>query len=268
MSAYDYAGNIERFTGFAGIYDDNRPSPPLILGEILPRIARVATPLLVVDLGCGTGLSTRFWADKAAQVIGIEPTDSMRDYAQSFALTNVSYRKGFSHDTGLDAHCAQIVTASQALHWMEPEGTFAEVARILMPGGVFAAYDYDWPPVTGIWEVDQAYETCMEVSRVLEISHGIADEVRRWDKASHLQRMEESGRFRYTREMVVHHIDQGNASRLLGLLSSQGHISSLRKLGVSDEELGVADFEKVVREHLGVEESEWVWSSRVRFGIV
>jgi SAM-dependent methyltransferase len=38
-----------------------------------------------------------------------------------------------------------LVTCSQSLHWMEPEPTFAEVARILRRGGVFAAYDYDWP---------------------------------------------------------------------------------------------------------------------------
>lgn len=32
-------------------------------------------------------------------------------------------------------------TVAQALHWMEPASTLAEVARILRPGGVFAAYD-------------------------------------------------------------------------------------------------------------------------------
>ncbi len=267
MSAYDYSGNIERFTGFAGIYDDNRPSPPAILGELLPRIARVEVPSLVVDLGCGTGLSTRFWADKAAKVIGIEPTASMRDHAQSSAFSNVEYREGFSHDTKLESHCAQIVTASQALHWMEPEGTFAEVSRILVPGGVFAAYDYDWPPVTGIWQVDQAYEICMTACRALETSHGIGQQVRRWDKSCHLQRMTDSGHFRYTREIVAHHIDRGNASRLLGLVTSQGHVSSLRKLGLSDDELGITRLAEVVHDHLGEEEKDWAWSSRVRLGI-
>ncbi len=41
---------------------------------------------------------------------------------------------------------AGIVTCAQSFHWMEPESTFIEVARILRPGGVFAAYDYDRPP--------------------------------------------------------------------------------------------------------------------------
>jgi len=45
--------------------------------------------------------------------------------------------------TDLPDGCADIVTCSQSLHWMVPESTFAEVARILRPGGVFATYDYD-----------------------------------------------------------------------------------------------------------------------------
>ena len=69
----------------------------------------------------------------------------------------VEYREAFAQETGLDDGCADIVTCSQSLHWMEPEPTFAEAARILRPGGVFAAYDYDWPPVVDP-ELDEAYE--------------------------------------------------------------------------------------------------------------
>ena len=54
----------------------------------------------------------------------------------------------FYHPLGASTHAhasADIVTCSQSFHWMEPEPTLAEIARILRPGGVFAAYDYDWP---------------------------------------------------------------------------------------------------------------------------
>jgi SAM-dependent methyltransferase len=40
---------------------------------------------------------------------------------------------------------------------MEPEPTLAEAARILRPGGIFAAYDYDWPPIVH-WQVEAAFE--------------------------------------------------------------------------------------------------------------
>jgi predicted TPR repeat methyltransferase len=56
----------------------------------------------VVDLGSGTGLPTRYWSDKAKQIIGIEPTDDMRRQVQALTqVKNISYRDGISHQTGL-----------------------------------------------------------------------------------------------------------------------------------------------------------------------
>ena len=100
-SSTDFKGNIERFSGFADLYDRYRPAPPTILAEILTRLAGGTFPHCVVDLGSGTGLSTRYWADKARQVIGIEPTADMRRQAEAqTTASNVSYREGFSHQTG------------------------------------------------------------------------------------------------------------------------------------------------------------------------
>ncbi len=123
---------------------------------------------------------------------------------------------------GLPDACADIVTCSQALHWMEPTGTFREVARILHAGGVFAAYDYDWPPVTTSPEVDALYTECMATSRRIEKERGVSEGVRHWSKDGHLARLHESGMFSYVRECTLHHIDTGNAARLVGLLLSQG----------------------------------------------
>lgn len=37
----DFAANIERFTGFAELYDRYRPHPPTILLDLLTRLANV-----------------------------------------------------------------------------------------------------------------------------------------------------------------------------------------------------------------------------------
>lgn len=269
MSAVDFSGNIARFTGFAAAYDEFRPAPPAVLAELLTALARVTRPALVVDLGCGTGLSTRYWADKADRVIGIEPTESM--HAQATAVTaqsNVSYREGFSHDNGLPDACADIVTCSQALHWMDPLPTFQEVRRILRPGGVFAAYDYDWPPATGFWEVDAAFESCQQRGRALEKRLGVSEGVLQWSKEAHLARMRESGAFRHTREVVAHHHEPGNAERLVGVLCSQGWVRSLLKAGISETDIGINEVREVAGRLLGSEPRSWHWSSRIRLGIV
>ena len=64
---------IQRFSGFADIYNQFRPSPPDELSNLLTQFAGMEAPELAVDLGCGTGLSTRYWAGRARRVIGIEP---------------------------------------------------------------------------------------------------------------------------------------------------------------------------------------------------
>ena len=115
-------------------------------------------PRLVVDLGSGTGLSTRVWADRADEVVGVEASPEMREQAEAAtAAENVRFVQAYAQATGLPDGEADIVTCSQAFHWMEPEPTLAEAARILRPGGVFAAYDYDWPPIVHR-EVEAAFE--------------------------------------------------------------------------------------------------------------
>lgn len=126
----DLSPIVERFSGFADVYDRYRPSPPSVLLDLLPQLAQVRSPRLVVDLGSGTGLSTRIWAARADEVIGIEPSEDMRREAEARTTAdNVSYRPGFSHETALPASCADVVTVSQALHWMQPRPTFEEAAR-------------------------------------------------------------------------------------------------------------------------------------------
>ena len=139
--------NIKRFSGFAGLYDENRPRPPKIITEILMQYLG-KTPDVVVDLGSGTGLSTFLWCGIANRIIGIEPNDDMRNQAGINAsqkyLTDVIFKKADAYDTGLEDSMADIVNCSQSFHWMEPDRALKEIARILKTGGIFAAYDCDW----------------------------------------------------------------------------------------------------------------------------
>lgn len=262
------SGNLERFSGFAEDYEAARPTPPAALKSLLLTLSAAERPQLVVDIGSGTGLSTRYWADAADQVVGIEPNDDMRSQAVAATrVRNVSYLKASSTDTQIPAGAADIVTCSQALHWMEPNATFVEVARILRPGGVFAAFDYDWPPTTGIWEADQAYEECMNRWAKLEAREAQKELVQRWAKEEHLRRMRDSGCFRFAREVVLHHVEKGDAERFIGLLLSQAGIRLLLRIGYTESDLGIDTFRSRCNELLGDVQREWYWSSRVRIGI-
>lgn len=225
-------------------------------------------PKLVVDIGSGTGLSTRIWAGRAIKAVGVEPNADMRTEAKSKspACENVRYIDGSSTCTGLSDACADIVTCVQSLHWMEPEPTFAEIARILRPDGVFAAIECDWPPVVH-WQLDAQWESLRVKAEQLQKTTGIYDSVKRWPKSEHLERMRKSERFRYTREIYMHQIDSGNAQRYIGLLFSQGGIVSLLKRGLSEEDIKIDELRELAMRVLGERIVPWYYSYRIRFGI-
>jgi ubiquinone/menaquinone biosynthesis C-methylase UbiE len=259
---------VERFIGFANVYDDYRPSPPADLGDILTQMIHQPVPCLVVDLGCGTGLSTRFWAERAKMVVGVDPNMEMLAVARSRTLaSNVAYLYGYGHQVALSSGCADIVTCSQALHWMDPALTLLEVAHLLRPGGVFAVYDHT-SLVMPEWEIEAAQRVFQERADALENELGIIAQVPRWPKHEHLPAMQASGLFRYTREFTLHHVEMGNAQFLIGGILSSGQIQSLFKAGVTEKELGLDVLREQAHQLLGEELRPWYLSVHVRIGIV
>jgi SAM-dependent methyltransferase len=260
--------NLDRFSGMAAVYDAYRPRTPAVLLNMLTQLAGEQRPRLVVDLGSGTGLSTFIWADRAESVIGLEPNDDMRGQAENQQppdMLNVHFRAASSSETGLAAGCADIVTCSQALHWMERDSTFAEVVRILRPGGVFAAYDYLWPP-TMHWEAEAALATFLEHGKLAE-KQRIPHRAQPWPKEEHLPWMQASGHFRYVRQVWMHSVEMGDAARLVGIALSDASVGALRKLGMSDAELGLDRLREVAERTLGDQPVPWYFSYSVRLGI-
>jgi len=263
--------NAEIWTGRAQAYNAYRPHPPTVILDMFTQLIGDEHPRLVVDLGSGTGLSTAIWAERAQQVIGIEPNDDMRQQAEEkreqFALQNVEYQAAVSARTGLPDGCADIVTCSQSLHWMEPETTFAEIARILRPGGLFAAYDYAWPPTIN-WEAEAAYDALDEMVEKIGKEQSIEwrERGQYWEKEQHLERIKASGRFRYVKEVLVHNREIGDADRFIGLTLSN-HIAALLQQGLSEEEVGLDRYKAAVRQALGEKTMPLYFSYHVRIGI-
>src|SRR4029079_14729960 len=122
-----------------------------------------------------------------AEAIGVEPNAAMVEVARNATDTsNVRFVHAFAQDTGLPGRDADLVTCSQSLHWMEPEPTFAEAARLLRSGGVFAAYDYDLPP-TCSWEAEAAWGRTGERREAARKRFGIQIGADRWRKSGHLE---------------------------------------------------------------------------------
>ena len=248
-------------SSFAESYDRYRPRPPQALLDLLTSLVEVERPALVADLGSGTGLSARAWAGRAERIVGIEPDDAMRGVAEA-RDGGVEYIAASSSATGLPDACADIVTCSQSLHWMELDTTFAEVGRILRPGGVFAAYDYDTAPVVAP-EVDQAFYDLADRAVALRQTTGL---ISPWTtrqahtKREHLDAMRASGAFGFVREVVLHSIEEGDAERLIGLARSLGAVE------VHREQVSFDELEEVARRVLGDRVVPFWFGYRVRMG--
>jgi ubiquinone/menaquinone biosynthesis C-methylase UbiE len=259
--------------GYAERYDAFRPQAPTVIVDILTRVSGVRRPRVVVDVGCGTGLSTRLWAAHADRVIGIDPNPHMVRVARQHAWTaaNVSYREGFGHDTRLPNECSDVVTCAQSLHWMEPGPTFAEVARILKPGGVFAAYDYDYEitPIT-CWEVGLALQRFHEAVKAIRPPDEEAipeATIHRWDKDGHLERMRASGHFRYVREVGFLYQSTGDVERLLNTQRAIGGVHRLLVRRVPEAVEALDALRRAVYEVVGENQMVWYLSYRLWLGI-
>jgi len=165
--------------------------------------------------------------------------------------------------TGLPDGCADVVTASQAMHWFDPDRALPEIARLLRRGGVLAAYDCDWPPCID-WETGAAWARVAERVDAEQARRGLAPVHRGKD---HLGRLARSGLFRHCAEIAVHGREQGDAGRLVAVaLSAIAHAAEFLADGCTEDDLGVTALREVAARRLG-QPRPWWWTYRVRLAV-
>lgn len=72
--------NTKRFDGLADVYDLNRPDyPAAIMERLAAMVASIEGPRSCLDVGCGTGISTRALARALPgwAIVGLEPNADM-----------------------------------------------------------------------------------------------------------------------------------------------------------------------------------------------
>jgi SAM-dependent methyltransferase len=148
------------------LYDRVRPTYP-------PAAVRWALAPLgtgrqrIADIGAGTGLLTRVLVALGHDTVAVEPDDLMRSQL-TIATPEASTRPGSAEDLPLSTGELDGAVAGQAYHWFDPGPTHAELARVIRPGGVFAA----------IWnERDQSVPWLAEYSRIIGRGSGSAHDV-------------------------------------------------------------------------------------------
>ena len=118
----------------------------------IPRGGRVA------DIGCGTGNTTQWFANKVGpegQITAVDVSADQLAVAQSMAeadgLGNIHFVRASAYDTGLPRDHFDVVHCRLLLcHLVRPLDALREMAAIARPGGLVICFDLD---VTGLFSV-------------------------------------------------------------------------------------------------------------------
>ena len=149
------------FDRVADAYRRARPSyPPAAVEWALER----APGRRIVDLAAGTGKLTEVIVATGADVIAVEPLPNMRA-ALAETLPGVPIVDGTAEQIPLAAGSADAVLVGQAFHWFDAPRALAEIARVLVPGGVLGL----------VWNARD--DSVPWVAELTEALHGAGDVV-------------------------------------------------------------------------------------------
>ena len=133
--------STERFGDRASAYAAHRPGyPPEAIDAVFAGLGD-PTDLTVVDIGAGTGISSRLLADRGAHVIAVEPNAKMR--GEAGLHPRIEWRDGTGEASGLPYACADMVTAFQAFHWFATPAGLTEMRRLARRRAVLVQYERD-----------------------------------------------------------------------------------------------------------------------------
>lgn len=128
----------DHFSSVASRYADFRPCYPQALFSYLATLAPANST--VWDCACGNGQAS---VDLAARFHRVMATDASKEQIASAAPhAKIKYRVATAEQSELPDHGVDMVTVAQALHWFNFERFYAEVKRVLKPGGVIAVWAY------------------------------------------------------------------------------------------------------------------------------
>lgn len=118
----------------ASAYARARPSyPPDSVAWIVEHCG-ITADARVCDLAAGTGIFTRLIAPTGASIIAVEPVDGMREELEC-TLPQVPTLAATAEALPFAGASLDVVTVAQAFHWFDADRAFAELARVVRPGG-------------------------------------------------------------------------------------------------------------------------------------
>lgn len=132
------AAFADHFSSAAGDYVTYRPHYPVALFDWLARQAPARGRAW--DCGTGSGQAAIPLASHFGAVIATDP--SVSQLAHADGRFGVHYAAMTAEQPGIASQSIALITVAQALHWFDRDQFYSEATRILMRGGILAAWCY------------------------------------------------------------------------------------------------------------------------------
>ena len=128
----------DHFSQVAPEYASWRPRYPEALFDYLASL--VQRRALAWDCAAGSGQATIPLASRFERVVATDISVAM--LGQASPNPRVEYYAATAEASGLPDRTVDLVTVAQGLHWLDVDAFYAEVHRVLAPGGVLAVWTY------------------------------------------------------------------------------------------------------------------------------
>jgi SAM-dependent methyltransferase len=128
----------DHFSSVSAAYAAFRPRYPDSLFDFLAQAAPARDAAW--DAGTGSGQAAVGLARHFTHVIATDASSSQIEHATPDP--RIRYRVSPAEASDLDERSVDLVTVAQALHWFDRPRFWAEVRRVLRPGGVIAVWTY------------------------------------------------------------------------------------------------------------------------------
>lgn len=112
---------------------------PVIVERVREYLSLKVRVHRVLDVGCGTGLSTLALKEIAEEIIGVDASSEM--VALAPADGQIQYCIARAEHLPFDARSFDLMTLSQVFHWLDREKFLKEAGRILRGRGWLIVYD-------------------------------------------------------------------------------------------------------------------------------
>ncbi|MCX9564034.1 class I SAM-dependent methyltransferase, partial [Vibrio cholerae] len=114
------------------------PIHSMILEEVLPLNKCFSKGL---DVGCGTGVSTKALSRFCKSIIGIDPSEAMLAQAKSFET--MMFMQGTGENIPLADNSIDIVSFAGSLYYAKSNKLISELVRVCSNNALIVVYDFE-----------------------------------------------------------------------------------------------------------------------------